>query len=335
MSTGCNTPYIAHKKVPVGQDEAAGIPVPCGKCPGCLKRRVSGWSFRMMQEDKRSCCSSFVTLTYDTESVPLSKKGYMVLRPIDVRRFFQRLRNLHNVKYRQLQKALLRSGISGVRSVPIIRYYLCGEYGTFNFRPHYHIILFNADLELVNKAWAKKVVIWNFVPYKNGRKFKGKSGRSVKSTHWVSRGFVHSGNVGAASVGYCLKYMMKPSRIPLHKNDDRIKEFQRSSKGLGIGYLTEEMKRWHHQDLENRMYCNIQDGKKIAMPRYYKDKLYTEEERLRIAYFGKAKYQKAHDQRMEELIKEYGYDKAVKMVTEFDKTQFEKMYKNAVKNRNI
>lgn len=36
---------------------------------------------------------------------------------------------------------------------------------------------------------------------------------------------------------------------------------------------------WHKADLDNRMYLPIEDGKKIAMPRYYKLKLYSDEER--------------------------------------------------------
>jgi hypothetical protein len=39
---------------------------------------------------------------------------------------------------------------------------------------------------------------------------------------------------------------------------------------------------WHKNELEKRMYVPIKDGKKIAMPRYYKDKMYNEEEKGKI-----------------------------------------------------
>lgn len=45
------------------------------------------------------------------------------------------------------------------------------------------------------------------------------------------------------------------------------------------------MQNWHKADLENRMYVNIDGGKKIAMPRYYKQKIYDETERKRAAFF--------------------------------------------------
>lgn len=81
----------------------------------------------------------------------------------------------------------------------VLKYYLCGEYGGKTSRPHYHLILFGADRALVQSAW--------------------------------SLGQVHYGSVTGASIGYCLKYMAKKGRIPMHLNDDRQKEFALMSKG--------------------------------------------------------------------------------------------------------
>lgn len=39
---------------------------------------------------------------------------------------------------------------------------------------------------------------------------------------------------------------------------------------------------WHKADLEKRMHHVIEGGKKIAMPRYFKLKLYTDDERKKI-----------------------------------------------------
>lgn len=44
------------------------------------------------------------------------------------------------------------------------------------------------------------------------------------------------------------------------------------------------MIKWHHADPNNRMYCNIEGGKKIAMPRYFKQKLYDDEQRIEIGH---------------------------------------------------
>lgn len=276
MSTKCITPFHV-------QDKFTGnyIPVPCSKCPPCLKRRTSGWSYRLVKEGERSMSALFVTLTYDTRFVPITQKGFMNLDKTDVQKFFKRLRKLSNQK---------------------LKYYVCGEYGTQKMRPHYHIILFNANKEMIEKAW----------------KLNNKP-----------LGSIFIGNVSEASIGYTLKYMTKKGKIPLHHNDDRQKEFSLMSKRLGDNYITPKMIKWHKNDLENRMFVNIQDNKKIAMPRYYKDKIYNEIEKLKISNHM---IKLAEIQQME-LQNELG-ENYEKIIVEQHLQQFNNMYKNAEKGRN-
>lgn len=223
------TPFVVKKKLT--QDS---VPVACGRCPACFARRVSAWSFRLMQEDKVSISSHFITLTYDTNNVPITNRGYMSLDFRDTQLFFKRLRK------------------SPCNSDRKIRYYLAGEYGGLTMRPHYHAIIYNSCLEAIQGAWGL--------------------------------GSVHYGTVEGASIGYCLKYMSKASRIPAHQNDDRIGEGSRVSKGIGLNYLSQSMVRWHLSDLNNRMYCNLEDGRKISMPRYYKQKIYTDVQKSQVAF---------------------------------------------------
>lgn len=129
----------------------------------------------------------------------------------------------------------------------LIKYFVVGEYGGQTMRPHYHMIVFNAKLEWLSSSWDK--------------------------------GQMHFGEVTGASIGYCLKYMMKKGKIPMHLNDDRQPEFRLMSKGLGANYLTRSMIAWHKADTENRMYVNVGDGKKATMPRYYKNKIWSDGER--------------------------------------------------------
>lgn len=156
----------------------------------------------------------------------MTKNGFMTLQKKDIQDFMKRLRKHHTEK---------------------LVYYAAGEYGGDTKRPHYHIILFNANTDTVNKAW--------------------------------KLGHIHFGEVTEASVGYCLKYISKTGTIPEHARDDREKEFQLMSKGIGKNYLTQAMRKWHKADLVNRYFIPLKDGKKIAMPRYYKDKLYTQHQK--------------------------------------------------------
>ena len=276
MSTKCITPFYV-------QDKFTGnyIPVPCSKCPPCMKRRTSGWSYRLVKEGERSKSALFVTLTYDTNYVPITEKGFMNLDKTDVQKFFKRLRKLSNEK---------------------LKYYVCGEYGTKKMRPHYHIILFNADKYMVHKAWML-----------NNK----------------SLGSIYIGQVNEASIGYTLKYMTKKGKIPLHFNDDRQKEFSLMSKKMGDNYITPKMIKWHKEDLEKRMYVNIPGNKKIAMPRYYKDKIYNELEKQKISDY----LLKISEEETKKLEEELG-EQYEKIMVERHIKQFSQMYKNAEIGRN-
>lgn len=256
------------------------IPVPCGKCPPCLKRRASGWSFRIMQHYKTASSAHMVTLTYDNAHIPITKNGFRTLQYTDVQLFFKRLRKVNPEK---------------------LKYYVAGEYGTQTRRPHYHIVLFNAILSTIQPAWML--------------------------------GSVHYCPLNEATVGYTLKYMCKPPqfRIPQHRNDDRLPERSLISKGLGGNYLSPQMITWHKADLDNRMYCNIEDGKKIAMPRYYKDKIYTEWERKRVAFFALQKKVAAQLKAIADCTHPNGYNFAK---AEADAASFRKFYKSALTGRN-
>ena len=258
--------------------------LPCGKCPGCMKRRTSGWSFRLVKEGDRAETALFVTLTYNTDYVPLTKNGYMTLNKRDIQTFMKRLRKLSETK---------------------IKYYVCGEYGSKRNRPHYHMIIFNADAEKIEQAWSQ---------YKAG-------------LGYVKFGDLFIGEVNEASIGYTLKYMQKPVKIPMHRNDDRQKEFSLMSKGLGANYITDNMSTWHKNDLLNRMYVPMKDGKKIAMPRYYKDKIYSETQKLLINNHLKLLISGEQSKRDLELITEFG-DMAEKVLVERHMNSFKKMYKN-------
>jgi hypothetical protein len=124
--------------------------------------------------------------------------------------------------------------------------------------------------------------------------------------------------------------MTKKGKIPVHKNDDRQKEFSLMSKGLGSNYLTEQMINWHKADITKRMYVPMKDNKKIAMPRYYKDKIYNEAEKQRVAI---AIMEMAEKQLQEEML-EHGEDYH-SIMAERHFFAFKKMYKTAEQGRNI
>lgn len=91
------------------------IQVPCGCCIGCRLDRSRQWAVRCVHEASLFEHSSFVTLTYSAENLISYSLQYR-----DFQLFMKRLR----------------------KSCGPTRFYMCGEYGEDNGRPHFHSLLF-------------------------------------------------------------------------------------------------------------------------------------------------------------------------------------------------
>jgi len=208
------------------------IPLPCGKCAYCIQRRIDNWVFRCMQEISHADTAHWVTLTYEVP--PLTDNGFMTLRKPDVQNFFKRLRK----RKRDFSRKK-------------IKYYLCGEYGDTYYRPHYHAVVYNSSPEHIQSAWE------NF--------------SSPLDPEGVILGICHFDEVNETTIAYTAKYMNKAKKVPIHFNDLRLPEFQLFSKGLGIGFLTEQAKNFYSADI-TRNYVTI-NGFKKPMPRYFMDKI--------------------------------------------------------------
>ncbi len=141
------------------------------------------------------------------------------------------------------------------KKVPL-KYYMVGEYGGQTERPHYHSILFNLPtFYRNNESYIQK--IW-------------------------SHGQIQIDEVTPASIAYVCGYVNKLKHFNnLGENDDRQKEFTRVSKGMGLNYLTPNRIKSMQKKLNP--FLTIEDGKKIPLPRYYKDKVFTEEQKSIIA----------------------------------------------------
>lgn len=147
-----------------------------------------------------------------------------------------------------------------------VRYYLVGEYGSNTHRPHYHAIMFNIkDVRNIQKEWG------------NGFTFSPPLDKK------------------GAEIRYVLKYLNKEKK---GKIKDVEPEFSLMSKGIGKNYLTPQMIKYHLQSVE-KSYVTGKSGEKLPMPKYYKEKIYTEESPI-----SRAQVTKYLAQRSEEKAKE-------------------------------
>jgi len=187
------------------KNQETGNAFPCGKCIPCLVNRRRKWVTRLQLEFLAGGArGAFITLTYDASHLP--ERGTLV--PRDLQDFLRELR-------RQLDNPgpgspLLR--LFGRR----VRYYAVGEYGDRYERPHYHVCLFGLDFLTSHEKKALER-IWG-------------------------KGFVHVGNITAASITYVAGYHFK--KLDRERDDGktytewlegREPEFARMSRRPGIG----------------------------------------------------------------------------------------------------
>lgn len=312
----CFEPRLIELKKPVIStgELISHVNVPCGKCVNCIKRRRMEWCFRMEQELMNSKCAYFVTFTYDPVNVPFDKYGNMILvdttlnskknfvsvsgkKPIidkylkkmklkghvdkSIQGFFKRLR-IKCERFKGENRESMMYGLDMKKDK--IKFFACGEYGGRFGRPHYHAIIFNASARFIDDCW----------------------GLGNVDISYASKG----------SIAYCTKYMDKWR----DKKQDwkRPVEFNNQSEGLGLCFV-EKMRDWYRKNLDINYVIN-DSGVKIPMPRYFRYKLFNEDElsaQTGIIYRAVLKEK-------EDYILEYGVDKYVKK---------EKMLELAIKQK--
>lgn len=212
--------------------------LPCGQCIGCRLDRSLQWAVRCMHEKQLYSESSFVTLTYNNESLP--EGGTLVKR--DHQLFMKRLRKEYG------------NGI---------RFYMCGEYGAVNKRPHYHYIFFNKDF--ADKKY--------YAQAKRGEKLY----TSEKLSELWPYGFNVIGDVTMESCAYVARYVVE--KITGEKANahyqcvtadgvivDRVPEFTCMSRRPGIG--SDWYGAFGVHSHKSGDYA-VMDGKRVRMPRFY------------------------------------------------------------------
>lgn len=146
--------------------------VPCGKCIECLERYSNEWSYRCMLEASKYENNIHLTLTYSDSPTTLVRR--------DLQLFIKRL----------------RKHISPLK----IRYFGCGEYGSKNLRPHYHLIVFGYKPD--------DMYFWK----------KSKSGIPLYRSPTIEKlwtlGFSTVADVDFDACKYTAKYLQKLQKIP-------------------------------------------------------------------------------------------------------------------------
>jgi len=254
------------------------VPIGCGLCMECMKKRANEWRVRLNEEIKNSKNGLFVTLTLSNESyASLAKEckgdAYVLeneIATLAVRRFLERWRKKYK-KYPQKHWLITELGGKGTENI------------------HLHGIIWDEKEKLknINEIW-KYGFTWE--GYK-------KNGTTI---NYLSE----------ATSAYITKYMTKTD--PKHKY---FKPKVLASKGVGRPSEKSEIyERNKYNGEKTRTTIISKTGHKMAMPIYWRNKVYTEEEREKLwikkieentRYVGGEKIRADKEKNYNELVRYY------------------------------
>lgn len=245
--------------------------LPCGQCVGCRLERSRQWAIRCVHEASLYERNAFITLTYRPEEVDPNGS----LRYRDFQLFIKRLRKAASKEWitnhpNDKQPTTLSADM-GLRPIPLknkLRFYMCGEYGEENHRPHFHACIFNYDFH-DKKLWKTT-------------KDKNKIYTSETLDQLWGKGFTSIAEVNFETAAYIARYVMKKITGKKSKKHyehidadtgeitQRTPEFNKMSlkPGIGKGWLEKwETDVFPEGEVEMR-------GHKMRPPKYY-DRLYA------------------------------------------------------------
>lgn len=189
-----------------------------------------------------------------TEEVRSDKKGKFVTLSFSDESIYKLEKDIKGLKGYELENEVAKLAILRFRErwrkkhKKAVKHWLVTELGENNTeRIHIHGILWTDDIDDIEKKWKYGNV-------------------------WVGE------YVSERTVNYIVKY--------LHKTDKKHKEYKplmRATKGIGKGYLkrTEKRRNKYNGSKTKETYRN-RKGFELALPIYYRNYIYTEEEREKL-----------------------------------------------------
>lgn len=245
-----NPKYRANKKnggvIPPMQDERVGlVPIGCGMCMECMKQKANQWRLRLMQDIETHKGGKFVTLTFSNESYTELTK--------DLKTKIEGYSLDNAVATLAIRRFLERHRKEHKRS---LRHWLITEIGGGQTEHiHLHGIIWTNDLNNVEKHW-KYGWIW---------KGREKYGKLINY-------------VGERTVNYIIKYVTKVDQVHKH-----YKPVILCSPGIGSEYTktynsTKNKFKWE----TTKETFTTRQGKQIALPTYWRNKLYSEQQREQL-----------------------------------------------------
>lgn len=206
------------------------------KCVGCQEDYSRTWAVRAWHHSQMHDANCFITLTFSDEFVPDT---------------------LDHVWFQLFMKRFRRA-----ISVPI-SFFMAGEYGSINLRPHFHACIFGFDFP-DKLLWSVRDDVRLYTSEMLGKLWSDpNSGKSY--------GFSSVGDVTFESAAYIARYVGKKA-LSADLPPGLRPEYSKCSLKRPIG------KSWFHAFRDSVFPCDavsLRGGSKCKVPRYYDKQLDT------------------------------------------------------------
>lgn len=218
------------------------VPIGCGNCMECRKKKASEWRVRLCEEVRVNDTGIFVTLTFSNATI---------------RRFYHKLKKMHKKaglmmpEGYDLDNAIAKYGVQTfinryrMKFGEYPRYWLItelGHAGTENI--HLHGVIFDSDREKIKDRWGDDFVFFGY---------------SMNDT----------------CINYMIKYVTK-----MDADHKYYKPKIFCSRGIGKNYLERyDSKLNTFKGGSTDESYKFKNGSKCSLPIYYRNKIYTDEER--------------------------------------------------------
>lgn len=242
-----NRKYIANKKnggnIPAVSDKRTLlVPVGCGKCMECKNQKARNWGVRLQEEIRHDHSGKFVTFTYSNEELNKLENEIKGISGYELD---------NEVATLSMRRFLERWRKKYKKSVK--HWFVTEIGGKYTERIHLHGILFtNETKETIEKIWK-----YGHIVIGDGR---GK--------HYVNE----------QTINYIIKYINKPDKIHKEYNSKIL-----TSAGIGKKYLERpDAKNNKYKDKDTKETYTTRNGANIALPIYYRNHIYNEEEKEKL-----------------------------------------------------
>lgn len=243
-----NRRYIANKKnggiIPAVPDiRVLAVPIGCGRCMECRRQEARKWQIRLLEDIRHRKDGVMVTLTFSDESIKELTEAIEKKQGYKLTGY-ELDNEIATIAMHRFRERWRKEYGKSIRHWAITE---LGHKGTENI--HMHGILWTKeDVKTITRIWGY--------------------------------GFVWCGDyVSERTVNYNIKYV--------HKQDADHKEYKPkvlTSAGIGAGYterLDAELNKYNENGETKETYTT-RTGHTVGLPVYYRNKIYTEEEKEKL-----------------------------------------------------